>query len=34
MTPRVRQSGDHPARHGRISKQGNRDARKMLVEAA
>lgn len=34
LTPRVRQSGDHPARHGRISKQGNSDARKMLVEAA
>ncbi|MGX1350524.1 hypothetical protein AB7M49_004100 [Bradyrhizobium elkanii] len=34
LTPRVRQSGEHPARHGRISKQGNRDARKMLVEAA
>lgn len=34
LTPRVRQSGDHPARHGRISKQGNGDARKMLVEAA
>lgn len=34
LTPRVRQSGDHPARHGRISKQGNGDARRMLVEAA
>lgn len=34
LTPRVRQSGDHPVRHGRISKQGNNDARKMLVEAA
>jgi transposase len=34
LTPRIRQSGDHPARHGRISKQGNRDARRMLVEAA
>ena len=34
LTPRVRQSGDHPARHGRISKQGNGDARKVLVEAA
>ena len=33
LTPRVRQSGDHPARHGRSSKQGNADARKMLVEA-
>ena len=34
LTPRIRQSGDRPARHGRISKQGNADARKMLVEAA
>ena len=34
LTPKVRQSGDQPARHGRISKQGNSDARKMLVEAA
>lgn len=34
LTPRIRQSGDHPARHGRISKQGNGDVRKMLVEAA
>lgn len=34
LTPKVRQSGDHPARHGRISKQGNTHARKMLVEAA
>lgn len=34
LTPRIRQSGDHPPRHGRISKQGNGDARKMLVEAA
>lgn len=34
LTPRIRQSGERPARHGRISKQGNRDARKMLVEAA
>ncbi|WP_404655839.1 IS110 family transposase [Bradyrhizobium sp. USDA 336] len=34
LTPRIRQSGGRPARHGRISKQGNRDARKMLVEAA
>ena len=34
LTPRIRQSGDNPARHGRISKQGNGDARKMLVEAA
>ena len=34
LTPRIRQSGDAPARHGRISKQGNSAARKMLVEAA
>lgn len=34
LTPRIRQSGDRPARHGRISKQGNVAARKMLVEAA
>ena len=34
LAPTTRQSGDHPARHGRISKQGNADARKMLVEAA
>jgi transposase len=34
LTPKVRQSGDRPARHGRISKQGNAHARKMLVEAA
>ncbi|MBM9400780.1 IS110 family transposase [Gluconacetobacter azotocaptans] len=34
LTPKVRQSGDQPARHGRISKQGNSDARRMLVEAA
>jgi len=34
LTPKVRQSGDRPARHGRISKQGNAAARKMLVEAA
>lgn len=34
LTPKVRQSGGQPARHGRISKQGNADARKMLVEAA
>lgn len=34
LTPKVRQSGDRPARHGRISKQGNTGARKMLVEAA
>ena len=34
LTPKIRQSGDRPARHGRISKQGNTAARKMLVEAA
>ena len=34
LTPKIRQSGNQPARHGRISKQGNGDARKMLVEAA
>lgn len=34
LTPRVRQSGESPARHGRISKQGNAGVRKMLVEAA
>jgi transposase len=27
LTPNFRQSGDHPARHGRISKQGNTHAR-------
>lgn len=34
LTPKIRQSGDRPARHGRISKQGNTHARRMLVEAA
>ena len=34
LTPKIRQSGGRPARHGRISKQGNTAARKMLVEAA
>ena len=34
LTPRVRQSGDRIAIHGRISKQGNATARTMLVEAA
>lgn len=34
LTPKIRQSGDQPARHGRISKQGNAAACKMLVEAA
>lgn len=33
LTPKVRQSGEGPARHGRISKQGNAGVRKMLVEA-
>jgi transposase len=34
LTPKIRQSGDQPARHGRITKQGNVAARTMLVEAA
>ncbi|MCU4162024.1 IS110 family transposase [Acidiphilium sp. AL] len=34
LTPKVRQSGESPARHGHISKQGNASVRKMLVEAA
>jgi transposase len=34
LDPRVRQSGESPARHGRISKVGNSDARHMLGEAA
>ncbi|RYE71846.1 MAG: IS110 family transposase [Oxalobacteraceae bacterium] len=34
LTPRVRQSGDRGAIHGRISKQGNAIARTMLIEAA
>lgn len=34
LMPRIRQSRDHPARHGRITKQGNSDARRILVEAA
>ncbi len=34
LTPRVRQSGDRSAIHGRITKQGNVTARTMLVEAA
>lgn len=34
LTPKVRQSGEGPPRHGRISKQGNAHVRKMLVEAA
>ncbi len=34
LDPRVRQSGNEPARHGRISKQGPGDVRGLLVEAA
>lgn len=34
LTPRVRQSGDRSPVHGRISKQGNVNARTMLIEAA
>lgn len=34
LTPTTQQSGDHPARHGRISRQGNAAARAVLVEAA
>ncbi len=34
LTPKVRRSGEGPARHGRISKQGNAGVRKVLVEAA
>jgi transposase len=34
LDPRVRQSGDAPARHGRISKEGSSSARHVLVEAA
>ena len=34
LSPRVRQSGAHPAHHGRISKVGRSHARAMLVEAA
>lgn len=34
LDPKVRQSGDEPARYGRISKRGNPQARSMLVEAA
>jgi transposase len=34
LDPRVRQSGNQPARHGRISEQGRAQARGMLVEAA
>jgi transposase len=34
LDPQVRQSGETPARHGRISKQGSPEARHMLCEAA
>ena len=34
LSPRVRQSGDGPAVHGRITKAGRSHARGMLVEAA
>lgn len=34
LDPKVRQSGDRPAQHGRIRKQGRAQARAMLVEAA
>jgi transposase len=34
LDPRVRQSGNTPATHGRISKQGSAPARHALVEAA
>ncbi len=34
LDPRVSQSGEDPARHGRISKQGAAIARQVLVEAA
>jgi transposase len=34
LDPRVRQSGDQPAKHGRISKQGSAHGRHALVEAA
>ena len=34
LDPRVRQSGDKPAQHGRIRAQGRAHARGMLVEAA
>ena len=34
LDPRVRQSGERPARTGRISRQGNSHARHVLIEAA
>src|SRR3954449_7808512 len=33
LDPRVRQSGNEPAKHGRISKQGAAEVRSLLVEA-
>ncbi|HEX6012670.1 MAG TPA: IS110 family transposase, partial [Geminicoccaceae bacterium] len=33
LDPRVRQSGNEPAKHGRISKQGQVEVRSLLVEA-
>jgi transposase len=34
LHPRIRQSGNEPARHGRLSKEGSAAARHVLVEAA
>jgi transposase len=34
LDPRVRQSGERPARTGRISRQGQAHARGLLIEAA
>jgi transposase len=34
LNPSTRQSGDHPGHHGPITKQGNRHARWLLVQAA
>jgi transposase len=34
LNPSVRQSGNGPAHHGQITKQGRSHARAMLVEAA
>ena len=34
LNPRVKQSGEQPAAHGRIARQGRAHARGMLVEAA
>jgi transposase len=34
LHPKVRQSGNEPARHGRLSKEGSAAARHVLVEAA